>query len=114
MAGPHGPAFSRPGQYPGYPPYPTRPSSTCTSMRRGVSGAGLASSIRGILSFFIPWLGLLSLAAVVLGFWGRGSTRVGRGQSGEGFAIAGLILGFTLFFVHLVLFRGLMFFWLFR
>ena len=51
---------------------------------------------------------------MILGLWSRGSGRVGRGQSGDGFAIAGLILGVTSFVLYLVLFRGLMLLFLFR
>jgi hypothetical protein len=102
------------GHHPGYPQQPVRVEHVYVNAPTGVSGSGLASFILGILSFLIPWFGLLSFAAVVLGLWSRGSSRVGRGSSGDGFAIAGLILGVTSLLLYLVLFRGLMFLFLFR
>jgi len=88
---------------------PTRVEHVHINASRGPSGAGLASFILGILSFIIPWLGALSIAAIVLGVVGRG-----RGSSGEGFATAGLILGLTSVLLYLVIFRGAMFWFLLR
>ena len=102
------------GHHPGYPPQPVRVEHVYVDASSGVSGSGLASFILGILSFLIPWFGLLSFAAVALGLWSRGSSRVGRGSSGDGFAIAGLILGVTSLLLYLVLFRGLMFLFFLR
>ena len=93
----------------GYPQQPVRVEYVHVNASRGPSGVGLAAFILGILSFLIPWFGLLSLAALVLGIAGRG-----RGSSGEGFATAGLILGLTSVLLYLVVFRGLMFLFLFR
>ena len=99
---------------PSYPPVPLPPVErtppprvgyVVVSSGSGVSGLGLASFILGILSFGIPWYGLLSVLAVVFGVLGRGG-RSGS-VSANGFAVAGAVLGLTSLILYLILYRGM-------
>jgi hypothetical protein len=74
----------QPGQYPpGYgqpPPY--------GPPHRGTNGFAIASLVLGIL--WLYWIG--SILALVFGYIARGQIRQ-QGQSGDGMAIAGIVLG---------------------
>jgi hypothetical protein len=67
-------------EYPSYQPEATPPAKT--------SGMAIASLVTGIFGF--------SLIAIILGFIARKQIRESMGaQTGEGLALAGIILGFV-------------------
>lgn len=79
----YGPGYAQPSVYPRtayYPPVPTRPAS----------GLAIASLVCGVLEFF---LGVTAIPAVILGHMARAEIRH-TGKSGNGMAVAGLVLGY--------------------
>jgi len=75
---------------------------TGTSPARAAStnGFAIASLILGV----IPFLGVGAIVAVVFGHLALGQIRRSNGsESGRGFAIAGLILGYTWIVVYVIL-----------
>jgi len=72
---------------------------------RRTDGLSIASMICGILSFFVPVVGLvLAILAIVFGGIGLGRTNRNPDLKGRGMAITGLILGIIgMLFVILVL-----------
>jgi len=72
------------------------------------SGAAIASLVLGILSFLLcPIIG--SIAAIICGHIARGNIRKSSGTlSGDGMALAGLIMGYLGFaFIGLAIFAGM-------
>jgi hypothetical protein len=79
--GPYQPGpYQQPGQYP-YAPYPQAPST---------NGMAIAAMVLGIL--WIYWIG--SILALVFGYVARDQIKR-TGQSGDGMAIAGIVLGWV-------------------
>jgi len=68
-------------------------------------GMSIAAMVCGILSFFVPVLGLiLAILAIIFGGVGLGRTRRDPELKGRGMAITGLVLGIVgMFFVLLLL-----------
>jgi uncharacterized protein DUF4190 len=94
------PPLPPPSQPPGvgYPAPPPLPYATQLSPaiapRNGLGTAALVIAIVGLLSCFTIVGGvLLGIAAVVMGFMGRGRVKRGEANNG-GVAIAGVVLGF--------------------
>jgi Domain of unknown function (DUF4190) len=87
--------------YPAYPAYPAPPplpyatqSPIATTPRNGLGMAALVIAIVGLLLCFTIVFGvLLGIAAVVMGFMGRGRVKRGDANNG-GVALAGVVLGF--------------------
>jgi cobalamin synthase len=79
---------------------------------RSVNGFAIASMVLGIVSFFMPWLAMASIAAVAIGLTGRNQIRRFQGETGDGFAVAGITLGIVSFLYYLIMFRGLFLFWM--
>ncbi len=80
------PGYSPPGHpgpygYPGYPGYP---------VQRPINGFAIASLVLGIV--WLWWIG--SILALIFGYTARKQIRE-RGQSGDGLAIAGIVLGWV-------------------
>lgn len=77
------PSYRGPAQrFPGYPP------SGQWGYPRPTNGMAVASMILGIL--WLSWLG--SILALIFGYVARQQIRE-RGESGDGMAIAGIVLG---------------------
>ncbi|EDY17101.1 hypothetical protein CfE428DRAFT_5446 [Chthoniobacter flavus Ellin428] len=101
---PHIPAASSPNLT------PTQPTATyaAPSQPGQTSGAAIASLVIGLLSFLLcPIIG--SIAAVICGHIARGDIRKSGGRlSGDGMAIAGLVLGYSGFaFIGLAILAGM-------
>ena len=96
-----------PPQSPHWAPASSRPSPYSEPQARPVNGFAIASLVLGIVSFLMPFLGVVSLLSVVLGLIARTRTTRFRGESGDGFAVAGITLGLVSFFYYLIVFRGL-------
>lgn len=80
--------------YPGYPGYP---------VPRPINGLAIASLVLGIV--WLWWLG--SILALVFGYIARKQIRQ-RGQSGDGLAVAGIVLGWVAVgFLALLVISGL-------
>lgn len=82
----------------GYPTPPPMPYSTQSpppiALRNGLGMAALVMAIVGLLLCFTVVGGVvLGIAAVVMGFMGRGRVKRGEANNG-GVAIAGVVLGF--------------------
>jgi hypothetical protein len=82
---PPGPPPGYPGAY-GYPGYSGYP------MQRPTNGFAVASLVLGIL-IIISW-GFTGILALIFGYVARKQIRE-RGQSGDGMAIAGIVLGWV-------------------
>ena len=82
-ATPGQPPPGQPGVY-GYPGYPAYP------MPRPTNGLAIASLVLGIV--WVWWVG--SILALIFGYTARKQIRE-RGQSGDGLAIAGIVLGWV-------------------
>jgi hypothetical protein len=76
------PAYGPPGQ-----PQPGQPQYVYVQ-QPGTNGLAIASMVLGIL--WIYWIG--SILALIFGYVARSQIRQ-RGQSGDGMAIAGIVLG---------------------
>jgi hypothetical protein len=94
------PPLPPPGQPPGagYPAPPPMPYATQTppaiAPRNGLGISALVIAIVGLLLCFTIVFGvLLGIAAVVMGFMGRGRVKRGEANNG-GVAVAGVVLGF--------------------
>ena len=94
------PPLPPPGQPPGagYPAPPPMPYATqsppAVAPRNGLGMAALVIAIVGLLLCFTIVGGvLLGIAAVVMGFMGRGRVKQGEANNG-GVALAGVVLGF--------------------
>ena len=97
---PPGPPLPPPSQppgagYPAPPPLPyATPSPPAIAPRNGLGTAALVIAIVGLLLCFTVVGGVvLGIAAVVMGFMGRGRVQQGEADNG-GVAIAGVVLGF--------------------
>lgn len=85
---------------PGYPAPPPMPyagqAPPPAAPRNGLGVAALVVAIIGLLVAWIPFFGLLGIvlgiAAVILGFIGRGRAKRGEANNG-GVALAGILLG---------------------
>ena len=87
------------GQQPyGAPPY-GQPMYAHPYVQRTTNGLAIASMVLGIL--WIYWIG--SVLALIFGYIARGQIRQ-RGQSGDGMAIAGIVLGWIGVGVFLLIF----------
>jgi hypothetical protein len=88
-----------------HPPYP---EGSIGAYRR-TSGTAIASLVCGIAAFFvIPIIG--SIAAIILGYGARKDIARTPELEGEGFASAGIILGWigiALFVLFIVVFVGI-------
>ncbi len=85
------PAYPPPPQGYGQPPYPYPPQPGMPYpyyVPRPTSGMAIASLVCGIL--WIYWIG--SILALIFGYIARKQIRE-RGESGNGMAIAGIVLG---------------------
>lgn len=82
------------------------------SAHRSVNGLAIASMILGIVSFFMPWLALASIAAIVIGMTARSQIRRFKNETGDGFAVAGITLAIVSFLYYLIMFRGIFLFWM--
>jgi hypothetical protein len=98
-----------PGSYPGYPPAPPyygQPSAPARP-RNGLGIASLVLAVIGLLGSWVPIFGLVSvvlgLAAIVLGFIGRGRVKRGIANNG-GVAVGGMVLGGLAMIVSLAFF----------
>ena len=106
-----------PGAHPGYPPppgygppgyqQPYPPGYYPPGAARRTNGMAIASMVLGIL--WIWWIG--SALALIFGYVARGQIKE-RGESGDGMAIAGIVLGwigvgfFALFLIGLAVSSG--------
>lgn len=80
-----------PPRYPAPAPYPPPGYPTPYTPAKQTNGLAVASLVASLVWFF--WLG--SIAAVVFGHVALGQIKKSNGtQSGEGMAIAGLVLGY--------------------
>jgi hypothetical protein len=82
----------QPPQYPTYPaagPYPP-PGYGYGYVHRATNGLAIASMVLGIL--WLYWVG--SILALIFGFIARRQIKE-RNESGDGMAIAGIVLGFV-------------------
>jgi hypothetical protein len=82
----------QPPQYPTYPaagPYPP-PGYGYGYVHRATNGLAIASMVLGIL--WVYWIG--SILALIFGFIARRQIKE-RNESGDGMAIAGIVLGFV-------------------
>jgi uncharacterized protein DUF4190 len=100
---------------PSYPSYPTNPSypayGTVGSAAlpyqqapvrhgNGMAVASLVCSLCGVVPFFF---GVSCILGIIFGFVARSQIRRSNGQqSGDGMALAGIIIGFSLILVFLV------------
>ena len=88
-----GSAYGGQPQYPSYPGppsyYPGYPAPQFVPIRR-TNGLAIASMVLGIL--WIYWIG--SILALIFGYVARSQIRE-RGDSGDGMAIAGIVLGWV-------------------
>ncbi|MGY1729149.1 DUF4190 domain-containing protein [Geodermatophilus sp. SYSU D01062] len=92
--GPYGPPPAPYGH--GYPPYGY-------PVARRTNGLAIASMVLGIL--WIYWIG--SVLALVFGYIARSQIRE-RGESGDGMAIAGIVLGWVgIGFIGIALLAGI-------
>jgi hypothetical protein len=82
--GPH-----HPGPY-GQPPYGQQPYGYGYPPPRRTNGLAIASMVLGII--WLYWIG--SILALVFGYVARKQIRE-RGESGDGMAIAGIVLGWV-------------------
>ena len=84
------PAYGQYGQYGDYGQYGS-------GQKPATNGKATAALITGISSLVLSWccgLGLVGIAAIVLGIKARSEIRASRGaQGGDGMAIAGIITG---------------------
>jgi hypothetical protein len=85
-----------PPPHPGYPPpYGYQPPPPGGGYgyppQRTVNGMAIASMVLGIL--WLYWLG--SILALVFGYVARGQIRERNNQTGDGMAIAGIVLGWV-------------------
>ncbi len=80
---PYGPAY-------GQPPYPPQPYGYGYPPPRRTNGLAIASMVLGIV--WVYWIG--SILALVFGYVARKQIRQ-RGESGDGMAIAGIVLGWV-------------------
>jgi hypothetical protein len=109
-AQPYQPGYGQPYpgggyQHPSYPqpPYP-QPPYYAGPVRAGVNGLAIASMVLGIV--WIYWLG--SVLALIFGYVARNQIRR-QNQSGDGMAIAGIVLGWVgLGMLLLVIFLGVL------
>jgi Domain of unknown function (DUF4190) len=82
------------GQAPYYPPMPSGGQPAMPRSTNGLSVASLVCSIAGIVPFFF---GVPCILGVIFGFVSRGQIKRSHGaQGGEGLALAGIIIGFCL------------------
>jgi hypothetical protein len=80
--------------YGGYAPMPYGGQPTMHRSTNGLSVASLVCSIAGIVPFFF---GVTCILGIIFGFVSRGQIKRSRGaQGGEGLALAGIIIGFCL------------------
>ena len=89
----HGPQGQVPPHYgPAYgqPPYPPQPYGYGYPPPRRTNGLAIASMVLGII--WVYWIG--SILALVFGYVARKQIRQ-RGESGDGMAIAGIVLGWV-------------------
>lgn len=70
------------------PPYPPQPYGQPPYVQRGTNGMAIASLVLGIV--WVYWIG--SVLALIFGYVARSQIRQ-SGQSGDGMAIAGIVLG---------------------
>jgi hypothetical protein len=95
------------GAYPGsYPPPPPQPYSGFTPPPTGPrNGLGIAALVIAIIGLVFCWTVaggvILGVAAVIMGFVGRGRVKRGEATNG-GVAIAGIVLGFLAIIVSLI------------
>jgi hypothetical protein len=79
-------------------PPPPPPSPGAPSPGQGTNGLAIASLVCGILG----WLcGIGAILAIILGFVAKNQIRT-SGQSGDGMATAGIVLGFVSLAVAIV------------
>lgn len=88
------PSYPPPPGYPSPPPQPYAGYAAPVTPKNGLGTAALVLAIAGLLFCWTIVGGIaLGLAAVVLGFIGRGRANRGQATNG-GVALAGIVLGF--------------------
>lgn len=86
--------------YPGYPGYQSAPYAP-QSRTNGMAVASLVCACTGIIPFFF---GITCILGIVFGFVARGQIKNSSGaQQGSGLALAGIIVGFSLIGLFLLL-----------
>ena len=88
------------GPMPGYPSAPGVPMAAATTPTNGMAVASLVCACVGIIPFLF---GIPCLLGVIFGFVARGQIKRSNGaQGGSGLALAGIIVGFSLIAIFIL------------